>query len=247
VQRDHRVFLVTAGHCLVPNAASLKDFLAEASEVAARLMVPIERSTEGRQRGIEDYVSFSSVSCPIVNNSNGDFFGCTNEGSLDIAALEVNPDCTQLVDRIRKRSVVLPPTGEWFSRSMDIASKMSQSVPLIASGFPKQGTDSFIDYEARLAVSQGIHLDGVYVGTGPWPHTHTMRIRQGQVRIEPDGMSGGPIYMKASNEDSPPYFLVGIALRGGHGSDLIHFCAVDWLTNAIDGTSSELTHSSPQA
>ncbi|TAL77089.1 MAG: hypothetical protein EPN76_09540 [Burkholderiaceae bacterium] len=234
VQREQRVFLVTAGHCLVPDASNADVFLPKAKEVAARLMIPIEPPTGTRPLNTEDYIQFSSIGYAVIDNSSGEFFGTWEDGSLDIAVLEVSPVQSDVLSQVRARSVKLPPTGEWFSKSMENALKMQFNAPLIASGFPKQGTESSIDYEDMRIVTQGIHFAGHYCGTGPYPHTHTMKMVQGDIQYELNGISGGPVYMKTRNGDNPPHALVGMALRGGHGSDLLHFCSIDWLTKAID-------------
>ncbi len=241
VQRGARVYLLTAGHCLVTGEPNTEDFLAKAAKVAAGLVIPIDSADGTTSRGSEGLVRFSAVSSVKVDNTSGAFFGSGKEGTLDVVALEVDPCQVALDARIRDRSVRLPPTGEWFIKSMDLAEKHSQKVPLVASGFPKQGTESSIDYDTRVVISQGIHLPAYYIGSGPWPHTHSLEVRQSNTRIELDGMSGGPIYMKARNGDDAPYYLVGMALRGGHGSDLIHFCTVDWLTGAIDAEDNRST------
>jgi hypothetical protein len=231
VQREEQVYLVTAGHCLVPKVGNAQDFLEKANDVVARLMIPIERPTGRTRLQAEDYIEFMSIGYAIIENSSGDFFGSEDEGNLDVAVLQLNPTHA---GRVRERSVKLPPTGEWFIRSMRIAAKMQANVPLQVSGFPREGTGSSVDYDEMRIVSQGVHLIGDYCGQGPYPHTHTLTIRQGATRYDPNGMSGGPIYMRTRNGNAPPYALVGMALRGGHGTDTVHFCTVDWLTVAID-------------
>lgn len=233
VQREHRVFLVTAGHCLVPGAGTRREFLDKAKKVVARLMVPMEWSLGARTLKASDYIQFSSVGYVVIDNNYGEFFGTEKEGHLDIAILEVNTRQTNVAKYILPRSVKLPPTGEWFTTLMKSALEKKINVSLFASGFPKNGTENSIDYEGMHIVTQCVHLLGKYCSSGPYPHTHTMKLEQGSPRYEPDGMSGGPIYMRTRNGDNPPYMLVGMALRGGHGSDLIHFCTVDWLTKAL--------------
>jgi hypothetical protein len=217
------VYLVTARHCL---GKSNDDIAA----IAARLMISIEISVSPKTLTPEDYIQFANVNRPVVENQSGEHVGPVSEKSdMDLVALEVKEHKPGVLFNLMQRSVTLPPTGEWFEKTLALVEGQGDEVMLRVEGFPQLGTDTKIDYDPISVVVQGRKLIGRHVGPGPYPHTRSMEIMldEGET-CDLNGMSGSPVYMKVAADN---YALVGMALNGVFPR--LHFATVESLTKTI--------------
>jgi len=218
VQKHGRVFLLTARHCL----GWLGDDL---TRVVANLMIPIHPPDGKKRLKAEDYVRFRSVGRAYATDDLDSFLG-DGEGDLDVVALEVRNDEPSVISALLPRCVNLPPEGTWFTNTLN---RLPQAeIPLLARGFPKHGTESSIDYDAKHIVMQEVILVGVHSGRGAFAHQHKMTCLQDAPIEDGDGMSGGPVYMRKSPTE---HLLVGMIQNGRLPT--IHFAAVDLLTEAV--------------
>lgn len=218
VQRQGRVFLLTARHCLGKLGEDL-------TKVAANLMIPIYPPDGSRPLKAEDYVGFQSVGRAYTTENLDSYLG-DKAGDLDVVALEVRHDRPTVISALLPRCVSLPPDGQWFLKA--VARLPEGAIPLLARGFPKFGLDSSIDYEAKHIVMQEAILAGLHSGIGAHPHQQKMTCLPETPIADGDGMSGGPVYMRKSANE---HLLVGMIQNGKLPT--IHFATVDLLTEAV--------------
>jgi len=213
------LFLLTARHCLGKPGIDFGD-------IAARLLIPASPVLSG------NYVRFSSVGRAVSTERFDEFLG-HEEGDLDIVALEVaavdNPP--HVLSEVRARSVVLPPTGEWFENSIRHFAAEGKEPVFRTRGYPHEGTDTEFDYGRRHIVVQGAELLGRHVGLGPYPHTRQFRVFDNSPISEPNGMSGAPVRLRVSGPKEERYALVGMVLGGKFPN--VFFATVEWLTAAV--------------
>ena len=222
VDLDGRLFLLTARHCLGKLGEDL-------SGVAGRLLIPAAPVVEGQPAARPSYVPFESVGRAVVTDRLDEFVG-HEEGDLDVVALTVGSASLAVTKEVRARSVRLPPDGGWFEKALARFADDGKEPVFRLRGFPKQGTSTEFDYDARRIVVQGATLLGRHTGIGPYPHTHRLRVFDEAPVADSDGMSGGPVYMRVSGADEERFALVGMVL-GGKFSD-VFFATVPWLTAA---------------
>lgn len=215
------IFLLTARHCL----GKIGDDLASR---AGRLMIPKVISETPRVYTQEDYVNFRSVNRGKVEGGNKDLFVGDGEGDLDVVALDATPSASEDWVALCRRSVQLPPSGQWFQNIAERHLAKGDDLVVLVRGFPKRGTDSDIDYEERRVVMQGVTLRAKLTGVGPYPHTLSVRFFDDVPISDGDGLSGGPVYLQVQRGC---YALAGMVLNGTF--PIAHFATVPWLTEAV--------------
>lgn len=85
-----------------------------------------------------------------------------------------------------------------------------------------------VDYDARHIGAVKVTLSADYLGPSSSPHLHSMKLGKTD-ELDPDGLSGGPVFYLGG--DSGQYFfgLAGMMMRGSKEADIGWFIDAQFL------------------
>lgn len=222
-RREDIVFYITARHCLS------KLHNVDIARLAARLHIPY--SLTGSTLTTTDYVQFGEVIS--LKHDSDDIPG----SFVDVVVLTINRIAMpSLYDKLRARSVKLPPSGQWLENFVHhpVAKddyESGKGILFTAIGFPKDGTASKIEYpdgQPVEIVTQSAKFSG-YLGRGSGPDRYMLNDVSWQGDL--NGFSGSPVIVGFRNGDEGGYALAGMIVSGG--AQKAQFIKISLITEAL--------------
>jgi hypothetical protein len=203
-RKDHALFFITARHCLSKRAND------DIAAIANRLHVPYSLRTFSASPN--DYVRFESI-CSYRHNSSeipGTF--------MDIVVLQPNVKPSSWQEKhLRSRAAKIPPRGEWLDKIAHAVTSeggpvSGGSVPMVALGYPVNGTSTEVIQAPYEIVTQRVVISGL-LRKGTYPHT--LSVVDLTWEHELNGFSGSPIFARLKDKNGPQYALAGMLVTGG--------------------------------
>ncbi|MFM0158541.1 MULTISPECIES: hypothetical protein [Paraburkholderia] len=223
VRRGNAIAFVTSRHCLGPLE---NDY----DEVVKRLAIPyhgVKRKSTGPMLS-RDWVRFDSYAIPKVSWNTDEFF---SGGDLDLAVLKVSTADDRATRRLLSRAAKLPPTGDWFATAFRVNGGRFPGNTIV-QGFPRNGTETSIDYDTANVIVEGATFRGTVTGRGDYPHTWRIEFQQEHARLtDLDGVSGSPVFLQWRNKYGMMAALAGVMIRGTF--PVGQFIDVSWYVDAL--------------
>lgn len=217
-RKGNALLFITARHCLTKSGQD------DVPSIASRLQIPYKLSGYKSHRG--DFVEFDSIyqfKSPL-ENSPDDYV------DFVILTIKVTPKSWQ-DKHMRSRAAKLPPTGEWleiFTRHQIVEQALltGTEIPLVAVGYPHEGTLNGIDDNGGIIVQRVLTSGFLRNGT----LAHTMYIDDIKWDHDIGGFSGSPIFLRYTNQNGIQYALVGMIILGSHKK--AHFIPISLITGS---------------
>jgi len=200
------LFLVTAAHCINEGQ---EDWL----------RVPIRAGTP-RVMTFKKYMTFETPG--------------EETRDLDVAALSIEPsDSAEFYD-LRRFAAPIPRTFSFESILAEVRDKNLDldSIVLRAVGFPRNARESRIDVAESRIVSQPMEILFRYSRPSAVTNRH-LGVLVSPPPAELDGMSGSPVFLRATRPDEMPqqYVFVGMLVRASRTH--VEFVSGELLRSAL--------------
>lgn len=217
---NSRAYFVTARHCLGENQEKIQN-------AVDNLCLPLSSSTHDvfplREWG--DAKVVGDLPSAVLPG-----------GHFDLVVISIDASLRRVAEAFNRRAINLPPTGEWFYMAeAHLRSKLpayQDKLLLEVRGFPRNGTNSEVDFEKQLIVTQGVVLRGHASWDSVLPHTKSISFLPEHCPVTDfDGISGAPVFIPLRGDAGFSYSLAGMMIRASNMRG--HFVTVPWLVSAV--------------